>query len=138
MKIKTVEYRKLFNVGNFQNHAIGLNAEIKDGENANKALLQLADKVEALNTKIKNLRTNEEKVDQLQESIRSCTDDISQYERDIESFVGKCPEEDSRRITNYRERIKTAKHRRVEIKGLLSETSKIATKLRKEIENAQC
>ncbi|MDZ7992044.1 MAG: hypothetical protein RM022_014825 [Nostoc sp. EfeVER01] len=46
MKIKTISYKRVLNLGNYENKHLELFAEVDEGENPEEAILQLADTVE--------------------------------------------------------------------------------------------
>lgn len=55
MKIKSVRYERLFNVGEYQNETIGFIADIEENEKPQSALAKLYDMVTTANKKINKL-----------------------------------------------------------------------------------
>jgi len=50
MKIKTLQYHKVFNLGNFSNEKIGIEIELAEGEDPVKAHFEMVDFVEKAHT----------------------------------------------------------------------------------------
>lgn len=46
MKIKTISYKRVLNLGNYENKHLELFAEVEEGEDSEEAILHLADTVE--------------------------------------------------------------------------------------------
>ena len=53
MKVITVEYSKVINLGNYENEKIGLMVELEDGETPSDALVRCRNYVKALNPRNK-------------------------------------------------------------------------------------
>jgi hypothetical protein len=74
MKIKEVEYSRLFNLADYQNERIGFKAEITDSENPNEVIGQLFFKVlevENVFQKYRELQEARKTKNQLKEMIKA-------------------------------------------------------------------
>jgi len=96
MKIREIEYSRLFNLTNYQNERIGFKAEITDSEDPNAVIGQLFFKVLEIERIFQRYR------DLLRE-ISYTEDHIDELERRIEHYNNEIAELE-RRLTEYKER----------------------------------
>ncbi|HEC93356.1 MAG TPA: hypothetical protein ENI51_10250 [Candidatus Atribacteria bacterium] len=109
MKITQVEYKRLFNLGNYENETIGFIAEIPSGEEK-KAIAKLCGLVFDLHNAIAKLKKLKEKID------------IIYYTEGQEGYYGTPTDSilyKANRIREYKEYIKEEKERIKEAKGEL-------------------
>lgn len=94
MKATKIFYKKLFNLGNFQNEEIGIEVEIEDGESASEALVRAKTFVTAFDPK----NATVEKYNKSREIIEN--KEIYNYgtvveaQRFVEEYESKNPNDD--------------------------------------------
>ena len=87
MRIKEVEYSRLFSFGNYQNERIGFKAEIDENENPDAALGQLFLRVLNLNKVFQRHREILENIERTREQIKTYKDDIKLHERYLANYL---------------------------------------------------
>ena len=88
MKIKVVEYSRLFSFGNYQNERIGFQAELDDPlENERQVIGKLYMLALKLNETFQNHRNLLNKIDCIQTSIEHYRERIKDYERYIAELL---------------------------------------------------
>jgi len=88
VKIKVVEYSRLFSFGNYQNERIGFQAEIDETSENEKAVLgKLYMLALKLNEAFQDHRNLLNRIDCIQTSIEHCKERIKDYERYIVEFL---------------------------------------------------
>ena len=83
MKIKEVQYQRLFTLGNYNNERIGFVAEVDDNEDADKALGELFFKVLDVEDCLEAYRSLLEQRDRIELEINSIHHHIARLDRDI-------------------------------------------------------
>ena len=78
MKIKTVKYAALANLGNYENERIELEAELEKGDDYQKVLADLTDKVHSL---LNNKDKYYEYVNEYQRMKRKCKETYEELEK---------------------------------------------------------
>jgi len=143
MKIKSVRYERLFNVGDYQNETIGFIADVDEKENPNTAIAKLYDMVTKINRAMNELRRIAGRLQTLENEEYYCGSlfyterEIERTKRQLEDAIKESP--DAKKDTPEWRHIKRLKeeldeHRR-EFKRKEKEAKELTNKYQTMIKN---
>jgi len=127
MKIREVEYSRLFNLSNYQNERIGFKVEISDSEDPNAVIGQLFFRVLEVERIFQRYRDLLRKISRTEDYIRDLERDIERYDNEIANL--------ERRLAEYKEREDIRQCIIVDTAELLEETRERLEKTKFELQN---
>jgi chromosome segregation ATPase len=87
MKIKQIEYKKLFNLGDFKNETLGLVADLEEGEKPEKSMYALYLKIDLMHKKFKEISDLKEKLLSLEGNNDYFFDSIKDLAKQLENYA---------------------------------------------------